>query len=40
MALSTYTWAFFLEPFSVGTVGRDVRRRFRGGTWRALPEAG
>ena len=31
---------FMSELFSVGTIGRDVRRRFRGGTIRALPGTG
>ena len=30
---------FMSELFSVGTIGRDVRRRFRGGALRALPDA-
>ena len=30
---------FISELFPVGTVGRDVRRRFRGGALRALPDA-
>ena len=31
---------FTSEVFSVGTIGRDVRQRFRGGALRALPDAG
>ena len=34
-------WLCFTSVvFSIGTIGRDVRRRFRGGAPRALPDAG
>ena len=32
--------ALMPKLFSVGTIGRDVRRRFRGGVLRALHDAG
>ena len=38
--LSYYPVSVFMsELFSVGTIGRDVRRRFRGSALRALPDA-
>ena len=38
--LLSCVYVFMSELFSVGTTRRDVRRRFRGGALRALPDAG